>query len=180
MVWTGKTQAEARGEFVERFIDVVAADVERVERALVLRILEAVLRDLPEQVARICAFNGGRASLGAAEGEVMSTLEARRQRTEAEHIGKVLDPGQPVAEVPMVIGRDRVRPSVDIIVVTCVGQAVAERKQRRIHRAFPISPNRPFRLRGFLRRVEGIVSKRLRGVYWSGPCRNAKDWAPGK
>jgi len=50
------------------------------------------LRDLAEQVAGICALNGGRASLRAAEGEVMAAREARRQRPEAELLGKVLDP----------------------------------------------------------------------------------------
>ena len=113
----------------ERLKDVVATDVERVKRAPDrLGMQDGVLRDLEEQVARIYAFNRGRAGLRATEGEVIAAREARPQRPEAEHIGKILDPGQPVAEMPLVIRRDGVRVSVDDPVIARVGQAIAERK----------------------------------------------------
>lgn len=86
--------------------------------------------DLAEQVARIYAFNGGGAGLRAAEGEVMAARKARRQRPEAEHSGKILDPGQAVAEMPRVIRRDGVRVSVDYPVIARIGQAITGREQR--------------------------------------------------
>jgi hypothetical protein len=68
----------ARVILVERLIDVVAADVERVKRAPDRRgMQDGVLRDLEEQVARIYAFNGGRAGLCATEGEVITARKAR-------------------------------------------------------------------------------------------------------
>ena len=57
--------------------------------------------DLAKQVARIRAFNGGGAGLRAAEGEVMAAREARRQRPEAELLGRSSTQVFPLLKCPL-------------------------------------------------------------------------------